>query len=86
MPKIDTHQSQLKTIFRYLSERVATASMVSYATGVPQKNICRYKRDLEQLGRLAEVRKEICKVTGFKAWYITCDESQFPTNRQLTIF
>lgn len=86
MPKIDNHQTQLKTIFNYLSKRVATASMVSAETGVPQKNICRYKRDLEQAGRLVEIRKGICKVTRFKAWYITCDESKFPRRTQLTIF
>jgi len=42
--------NQLQTIFRYLQEHEATASMVSDATGIYQKNICRYKRDLKKLG------------------------------------
>ncbi len=86
MPKIKTPESQIKTIFHYLSNQVATASMLSDATGIPQKNITRYKRDLEKTGLLVEVRKDICEATGFKAWYITCDKKEFPVNTQLTIF
>ena len=70
----DTYfRSQLKTIFNYLKDHVATASMVSEATGIPQKNICRYKRDLERVGRLWEVDKKPCKRTGHRAWYLTTD-------------
>ena len=35
--------SQLKTIFHYLQNHIATASMVSAATGIDHKNICRYR-------------------------------------------
>jgi hypothetical protein len=64
-------RKQKDTIFLYLKKRVATASMISKATGIAQKNICRYKRDLEKDGILWEVKKTVCEVTGFKAWYIT---------------
>lgn len=64
-------RTQSKTIFEYLFEHVATASMVSAETGIPQKNITRYKRDLEKNGHLWEVEKTHCKKTGFKAWYLT---------------
>jgi hypothetical protein len=74
--------SQLKTIFQFLKEHVATASMVSAATGIPQKNICRYKRDLEKAGRLWEIEKKLCKMTGFKAWYLTTNPDLAPTNNQ----
>lgn len=74
------HKTQLQTIFAYLEGHTATASMITAATGVVQKNICRYKRDLEKAGRLAEVRKAPCKVTGFLAWYLTTDPKQFPTS------
>lgn len=70
------YDSQLKTIFEYLHEHIATASMVSAATGIPQKNICRYKRDLEKAGRLWEVEKRLCKQTGFKAWYLTTNPNK----------
>jgi len=86
MANITTHRTQLQTIFHYLQKRVATASMVSKATGVPQKCITRYKRDLEQTGRLMEVKKTVCEVTGFRAWYITCNESLFPSKNQLKLF
>ncbi|MBE0390197.1 hypothetical protein [Flavobacterium sp. PL002] len=66
--------TQLKTIFHYLQTNISTASMVSEATGIPQKNITRYKRDLEQQGLLFEVEKKLCKLTGFKAWYISTNK------------
>ncbi|WP_281227684.1 hypothetical protein [Flavobacterium aquiphilum] len=70
--------SQLKTIFRYLQNHTATASMVSKATGIPQKNICRFKRDLEDAGLLFEVERKLCKLTGFRAWYLTTNPDLFP--------
>jgi hypothetical protein len=53
--------------------------MVSFATGIPQKNITRYKRDLEKAGKLFEVEKKLCKQTGFRAWYLTTNPDLFPT-------
>lgn len=79
-------KNQLKTIFQYLQEHIATASMVSAATGIPQKNICRYKRDLEKAGRLWEIEKKQCKKTGFKAWYLTTNPERTPFNNQLKLF
>lgn len=84
--KCKTKQNQLQTIFAYLQEHVATASMVAEATGVPQKNICRYKRDLELAGRLKELRKTHCHQTGFKAWYLTTNPDLFPPGAQLSLF
>ncbi len=86
MAKISTTKTQAQTIFEYLMNRVVTASMLSEATRIPHKNICRYKRDLEKAGNLVEVKKASCEVTRFKAWYITCDKSKFPTSKQLSIF
>lgn len=83
--KDSKRQNQLQTIFIYLQTHVATASMVTEATGIPQKNICRYKRDLEKAGRLWEIAKAPCKKTGFKAWYLTTDPSKAPQQRQLAI-
>lgn len=79
--------NQLQTIFAYLQINIATASMVSDATGVPQKNICRYKRDLEKAGQLWEIEKKVCKKTGFKAWYLTTDPTKAPKQiTQLKLF
>lgn len=70
-------KTQEQTIFLYLQNRTATASMVSKATGIPQKNICRFKRDLEKKGLLYEVEKKLCKLTGFRAWYLTTNPDLF---------
>ena len=79
-------QTQFKTIFHYLQEHTATASMVSDITGIPQKNICRYKRDLENAGRLWETEKKLCQLTGFQAWYLTTNPNEAPFDNQLKMF
>lgn len=85
--EVNTHFNQLQTIFQYLKEHEATASMVADATGIYQKNICRYKRDLEQAGHLWETIKTTCKKTGFKAWYLTTDKIKAPiSSPQLNLF
>lgn len=82
-----TLQTQLQTIFNYLQDHVATASMVSEATLVPQKCITRYKRDLEKAGMLWEIEKRDCQKTGFKAWYLTTDPLKAPKRDiQLNLF
>lgn len=85
--KDSSHLNQLKTIFQYLQNHIATASMVTDATGVPQKCITRYKRDLEKTGRLWEVTKAFCKKTGFRAWYLTTNPAKAPARPpQLNLF
>jgi hypothetical protein len=73
--KTDT---QKKTIFEYLQNHTATASMVADATGIHQKCITRYKRDLERKGLLCEVEKKPCLLTNFKAWFLTTNPKFFP--------
>ncbi len=72
------YSTQLKTIFHYLKTHTATASMVSDATVIPQKNIARYKRDMEKQGLLYEVEKKLCKVTTNRAFYLTTNPDLFP--------
>ncbi|WP_250255691.1 hypothetical protein [Chryseobacterium sp. Marseille-Q3244] len=79
-------ENQLKIIFQYLQNNVATASMVARETGVPQKNICRYKRYLEKAGKLWEVEKKKCKETGAKAWYLTTNPKYLSKFEQLSLF
>lgn len=83
--KEQSFKTQLKNIFEYLQEHTATASMVADATGIPQKNITRYKRDLENANRLWEVEKKLCKQIGFKAWYLTTNPENKPQSNQLTL-
>ena len=79
-------KTQKQNIFEYLKVHTATASMITEATGIPQKSICRYKRDFEKLGLLNEIVKKHCKVTGFKAWYLTTNQDKMPKSNQLTMF
>lgn len=79
-------KNQKKTIFQYLQKHIATGSMIAKATGIPQKSICRYKRDLELQGILSEVEKKECKFTGFRAWYLTTNPDLFPNSNQLKLF
>lgn len=82
-----SHIAQLQIIFRYLQKHIATASMVSVATGVPQKNFTRYKRRLEKAGQLWEIKKALCKETGYKAWYLTTNPDNAPKgSKQLKLF
>lgn len=80
--------TQLQTIFQYLQKHTATATMVTEATSIPQKCICRYKRDLEKGGKLWEVEKKLCKQTGFRAWYLTTDPAKAPKQftKELNLF
>ncbi len=86
--KDSSDSNQLKTIFQYFFDNVCTASMAADATGIYQKNICRYKRDLEKIGRLWEIEKKVCRKTGFKAWYVTTNPDKAPKHltTQLTFF
>tara|TARA_R110000787_G_scaffold249303_3_gene354910 strand:- start:344 stop:637 length:294 start_codon:yes stop_codon:yes gene_type:complete len=79
-------RTQLQTILQYLNNHTATASMVSNLKGIPQKNITRYERDLEKVGRLWEVEKRICEHTGFRAWYLTTNPNNIPFDNQLKMF
>ena len=72
--KVKHFINQEQTIFQYLLNNIATNTMVSEATGIPQKNICRYKRDFEKKGLIYEAYKGLCKITGFKAWYLTANK------------
>lgn len=85
--KGNENQTQIRIIYEYLLEHTATASMISDATEIKQKNICRRKRDLEKLGILWQVERKTCKVTGYKAWYLTTNPELTPINlNQLKLF
>ena len=83
----DTHFSnQLQSFYDCLKEHIMTCTMVSEFTGIPQKNCCRYKRDLEKAGLLWEVKYSRCPVTHFDAWFITCNPRLKPDDNQLKLF
>lgn len=63
--------SQREVFRHFLSENVATCSMVAHHTGIPQKNLTRYKTELEEKGLLKVLFVATCKITSFKAQYLT---------------
>jgi hypothetical protein len=83
--KSKPESTQLQTIFQFLHENEATASMVELETGIHHKNICRYKSDLEKQGLLWETKKDICKRTGHKAYYLTTNPALISIDRQLKL-
>lgn len=87
------YAAQKQVFYEYLKVNTETATQVSEATGIPQKNICRYKRELEEAGLLWEVREIPCPITGRMAWVITTDPDKAPKHEpqpgdviQLTLF
>ncbi len=77
---------ELYRVFIYLQKHTATASMVAAALNIHRPNLCRYKREWEKTGRLAEVKKGICKITKHRAYYLTTNPDLFPVHSQLKLF
>jgi hypothetical protein len=71
----DYHSNQMEIYFNYLKKHIATNSMVTDATGIPQKNLTRYKRFFQKAGLLFEVRKGICEKTKHRATYLTTNKN-----------
>ncbi|WP_051605438.1 hypothetical protein [Sediminibacter sp. Hel_I_10] len=65
------HKTQEKIIFSYLLDKTATNSMISVSTGIARASICKSKRKLEDQWKLFEVKKDVCKVSGHKASFLT---------------
>lgn len=88
MQDTENHQAiQEKIVFEYLKNHVASATMVTYATGIPQKCITRYKRNYEKEGLLVQLKKDRCKLTRRYVWYLTTNKDLFPkTSPQLSLF
>ena len=87
--KINQHRSNEITIYyEYLQGHVVTNSMASEALSIQQKNLCRYKADLQKANLLWEVYYRRCDITGFKAAWLTTDPRQIPLvdNVQLSLF
>lgn len=78
--------NQKTKYFDYLKTTVATNSMVSDATGIPQKNLTRFKREFEEAGVLCELYRTICKKTKYRATYLTTNPDLFPQSNQLKLF
>lgn len=79
--------AQQRLFYNFLQNNLCTASMLTASTGIPQKNVTRFKRHYEKLGMLWQVYEARCELTGFMAWYITTNEKLVPEfPKQLSLF
>lgn len=80
--------NETSVFYEYLMEHTATCSMVSEATGIKQKNLCRYKVELQRANLLWEIDFKPCLITGFMAQWLTTNPDLIPTidKRQLSLF
>lgn len=84
--KTTVFQTQYEKFREYLSKHTATAEMVAKELDIYHANLCRYKRKLQKAGKLVEVYKAHCKVTRFRAWYLSTDPEKIPQDSQLNLF
>lgn len=75
-----------KQLLAYLKNNTANASMIEEATGIKQKNLCRYKRELEKIGLLWERYKDPCQITGFYSAYHKIDPCLNPLDAKIKLF
>ncbi len=80
--------NEMSVFYEYLMKHTATCSMVSDAIGIKQKNLCRYKVALQKANLLWELFSKPCKVTGYKAAYLTTNKDLISTidKNQLSLF
>jgi len=79
-----SHKAQYKEFFEYLQTHIATATMAATALNIYRPNVCYYKRWLESSGKLWELYKGKCKVTGYTAAFITCNPDLAPKRPKQT--
>lgn len=69
----DNFAAELQQFRNYLLHNPATATMASVAISCYRPNACRYVSMLKEKGLIAEIGTFKCKITGFKAKYLTCN-------------
>lgn len=79
--------SELQAVYTYLQTHPATATQVAIALNIYRPNLCRRKRTLEMVGKLAVVKQVICPITNHKADLLTTNPELFPKQpKQLNLF
>lgn len=78
---------EIEILHKYLKDKIATCTEAHKATGIDQKNLCRYKRELEKNGHLFVCRKGVCPETKMDGvQFITTNYNLVPKNLQLSLF
>lgn len=71
--KYRNYNEELKQVREYLTKHNATATMCAVALDIYRPNLCRQKRELEDRGCLIVTHKGFCKITGYRAAYLSCN-------------
>lgn len=72
-------KDQLQIFNEYLKKNTVTCSMASKILNIPQKNLTRYKRTLQKAGKLKVCFLAECKITNYKAEYLTTNPDLIKT-------
>jgi hypothetical protein len=84
MNKEKKFTGELLRFHAYLQTHTASAGMVCAALGIYRPNGCRYVATLRKAGRLIVVKRDVCKITKFRADYLSCDSALVGHARQLS--
>lgn len=77
---------QTKRVYKAFFEAPKTMLMVSDETGILRANICRFVASLRKNDQVAEVKKDLCKISKHRAGYLTTNPDQFPKSNQLKMW
>ena len=77
---------QIKRVYKAFFEAPKTMLMVSNETGILRANICRYVRTFRQSDNIAEVKKDLCKISNHRAGFLTTNPDKFPQSNQLKMW
>ena len=81
------YRIQEQIFYEYLLTHTVTCTMAFEQTGIPQKNLCRIKRELEKNGMLWVAFIGRCKSTGRNnVQYLTTNPANVSRRKQLKIF
>lgn len=69
--------NEAKLFYQFLKQKPCTCSEVAEALKIKQKNLTRYKRQLQKKQQLAVLNSVRCPITGFMAQLISTDEKLF---------
>jgi hypothetical protein len=84
--KDTTNKTQLKQFYDCLYLHPFTCSQASEILGIPQKSLCRLKRQLQKDGMLWEVELVKCPLTNHYAYTLTTNPALAPKSNQLNLF
>lgn len=69
-------KAQKQAVVKYFGTHTTTMYKCEKDTGISRPNICRYITELEQTGGITRLEKDICPISGRKAYYFTSNTNK----------